>query len=159
MQGGTSGAPWFNRRGEVVGQQSAVMSLNSVPVGITDMVPVQAIAALRSSKKSASTPNPGMAVEETWQQDRKTLERFPPRTEGLVVKVLEKDRPAERAGLKQFDVILAVDGQRVSLTEQFVRLIRQKQPGQAVKLTVLGPDGTGTREVTLTLGRLEVGWP
>ena len=159
LQGGTSGAAWFNRRGEVVGQQSAVMSLNSVPVGITDMIPVEAIHALWKTKKTASTPSMGMAVEETWQQDRKLLERFPPQTEGLVVRVLEKDRPAERTGLKQWDVVVAADGQKTRLVDQLIGLVRRKQPGQAVKLTVLGPDGTGTREVTVTLGRLEVGWP
>lgn len=159
VQGGMSGAAWFNRRGEVVGQQSAVLSMNSIPVGIANVVPVQAIAALWNSKKSASTPNMGAAVEETWQQDRAFLGRFPPKTEGLVVKALENDRPAQRAGLKQWDVITAADGQKVRLTDQLVRIVRQKQPGQPIKLAVLGPDGTGTREVTVILGKMEVGWP
>jgi hypothetical protein len=40
-----------------------------------------------------------------------------------------------------------------------LRLVRKKKPGETVTLTVLGPDGTGKRQVTVTLGRLEAGWP
>ena len=45
------------------------------------------------------------------------------------------------------------------LPDELLRIVRGKQPGQALKLDVLGPDGTGKREVAVTLGRLEIGWP
>jgi serine protease Do len=114
---------------------------------------------LLETRQSASTPNLGAAVEETWQQGREVLDRFPPRTEGLIVKVLQADGPAARGGLKQFDLIVAIDGQAVRLPAELLQLVRQKKPGESVALTVLGPDGTGKREVAVTLGRLEIGWP
>ncbi len=159
VQGGMSGGAWLNAKGQVVGLQSGVMSQNGLPLGIADMITVDAIRKLVAARKTASTPGIGMAVEETWQQDHKLLDRFPPRTEGLVVKILHADRPAARAGLKQWDVITAADGKRVRLSDELLRIVRAKKPGETLTLTVLGPDGTGTREVTLALGRLEVGWP
>ena len=91
--------------------------------------------------------------------DREFLRHYPPRTEGLVVTVLEKSKPAKRAGLKQMDLIVAADGQPMRETGQLVRLMLRKQPGKSVKLTVLRPDGGGRRDVTVTLGKLEADWP
>lgn len=159
VQGGMSGGPWFNRQGEVIGMQSGVMSQNSIPVGVANAVPVDAIRSLLQSRRSTATPTIGAALEETWQQQRDFLDRFPPRTEGLVVRILQKDKPAARAGLKQWDVITAAEGKRVRLGGELLRIIRGKKPGESLKLTVLRPDGAGTYEPEVQLGKLEVGWP
>ena len=135
------------------------MSTNGIPVGVAFAGLVGGVRRLLETQQSASTPSLGAAVEETWQQGRDVLDRFPPRTEGLVVKVLQADGPAARGGLKQFDLIVAFEGQPVRLPDEFLRLVRQKKPGESVTLTVLGPDGTGNRQVAVTLGRLEAGWP
>lgn len=156
---GTSGGPWVDRRGTLIGVQSGVMSTNGIPVGVAFAGLTSGVRRLLETRQSASTPNLGAAVEEAWQQGREVLDRFPPRTEGLVVKVLQADGPAARGGLKQFDLIVAFEGQPVRLPDEFLRLVRQKKPGESVTLTVLGPDGTGNRQVAVTLGRLETGWP
>jgi len=156
---GMSGGPWVNRAGEVVGLQSAVMSLKSVPVGLAYMSPLPAIRQLIKSRRTAATAALGAAVEEPWQQARDLLDRFPPQSEGQVVKVLQKDGPAARAGLKENDLIIAAEGKKVRLTDDLLRIVRAKQPGQPLELTVLGPDGTGQRTLTVRLGKLEAGWP
>jgi len=159
VQGGTSGGPWLNDRGEAIGLQSGTISLKSIPVGVANVIPIGPIRELLRSRQTTATPTMGVAVEETWQQQRDFLDRFPPQTEGLVVKILKSDGPAARAGLKQWDVISAVDDQPVRLSGELLRIIRAKQPGESVKLSVLGPDGTGRRELTVSLGKLEAGWP
>ena len=53
VQAGTSGGPWFNRQGEVIGQQTGVMSMNDIPIGVVDMSPV---AALRPCGPARRTP-------------------------------------------------------------------------------------------------------
>ena len=158
-QGGTSGAAWLNARGEVVGQQSGVMSQKDIPVGVCSVIPVGAIRALLKSRRSAATPTMGAAVEELWQHQRDVLKRFPPRTEALVLRAMQKDGPAARAGLKEWDAIVAADGQKVRLSGELLRIVRGKKAGQSLKLTVLGPDGAGTRQVTVRLGKQEAGWP
>jgi len=156
---GMSGGPWLNRRGQVVGVQSAVMSKNSIPLGVADMIPLPALRDLLKRRCNAATATLGVGVEEPWQQDGSFWERFPPDTDGLVVRVLRKDGPAARAGLQLWDMITAVDGQPVCTIDQMVRLVRSRKPGQTVRLDVLGPDGTGRRRHDARLGKLEVGWP
>jgi S1-C subfamily serine protease len=114
---------------------------------------------LLQTQRTAATPSIGLAVEETWQQPPDVLKRFPPRTEGLVVKVLKKDGPGARAGVRQWDVIVAADGQTVRLPDELLRIVRGKAPGDTLALTLLSPDGAGTRSAAVRLGSLEVGWP
>ena len=159
VQPGTSGGPWFNRRGEVVCVQSGSIQGNGVPIGVAFGGPAAAAQILLQTQRTAATPTFGAAVEETWQQQRDFLDRFPPRTDGLVVKVLRGDGPAARAGLKQWDVIIEADGKPMRLPDQLLRVALSKKPGENLPLTVLGPDGSGVRKATLQLGKLEVGWP
>ena len=160
VQHGTSGGPWFNRRGQVIGLQSGVMPVgNSVYTGIAYAAPLEAIRSLLESGRTTATPTIGSSVEEIWEQKPETLDRFPPGTEGLILRTLRDDGPVVRAGLKQWDLVTAADGQKVRLRDELLRIIRGKQPGQPLQLDVLKPDGAGARQVTVRLGKLEVGWP
>jgi len=159
VQQGVSGGPWLNDRGEVVGLQSGMLAVNGVSVGIAHMAPVGALRSLLCEKTNASTPTIGAAFDEVWQQGPDFLKRFPADTEGLIVASLKEDGPAARAGLKQGEVVIEADGRKLALRDELVRSIRTKKPGDSIKLTILQPDGTGTREVTVPVGYLEVGWP
>jgi S1-C subfamily serine protease len=158
VQQGMSGGAWYNRRGEVVAIQNGVMSTNNAPIGIAFAAPASAGRRLLETQRHAATPTLGGAFEETWQQQRDFLDRFPPRTEGLVVRTLRDDGPVARAGLKQWDVILEADGKPVRLPDELLRIVFAKKPGDGLPLTVLGPDGTGVRKTTVQLGTAEVAW-
>jgi len=159
VQEGTSGGPWIDRQGRLIGVQSGSVTSKSVPGGIANVSPVQAARALLETKRNATTSAIGAFVDELWLLTPDQLRRFPPATEGMVVQSLQPDGPAARAGIKKGEVIVAVDDQKVRLRDNYVRLIRAKKPGQSVELTLIGADGTGTRKVTVPIGKLEVGWP
>jgi serine protease Do len=155
---GMSGAPWLDSAGRLVGMQSGVMSQNSIPVGIAFVAPLAAVRKLVKDRQSPATPTLGVAVDELWQQDRKTLDRFPPEKEGLLVSGLQDDGPAARSGLKRGDLIIAAAGKRVRLSEDLLRIVLGKHPGDTLELTALGPDGTGERKLSAKLGTLETRW-
>jgi S1-C subfamily serine protease len=67
---GTSGGPWMNERGEVVGVQSGMMTSRGNHVGIAYMSPLPAIQALVRRGVDANTAWAGLAVEELWEQPR-----------------------------------------------------------------------------------------
>jgi len=159
VQEGTSGGPWINREGRVIGVQSGSVTSKSVPGGIANVAPVQAVRVLLETKRNALTPAIGVFVDEMWLLSSDQLRRFPPATEGMVVQSLQADGPAARAGIKKGEAIVAVDGRKVRLRDDFIRLVRAKKPGQTIELTVMGTDGTGTRKVTVPIGKLEVAWP
>jgi serine protease Do len=156
---GMSGGPWINAAAEVVGVQSGVMSQNGIPIGIAFASPLPAMRGLLERKKSAATPTLGTIVEELWTQDRKTLDRYGLKAEGLIVKSVLADGPAARGGLKEFDLIVAADGKPIRLTTDLMRLVFARQPGQSLDLTLQRPDGAGQAKATVRLGKLEVAWP
>jgi len=159
VQEGTSGGPWINRQGELMGVQSGSITSKSAPGGIANAAPIQAVKSLLDKKRNASTSTIGVFVDEVWVLTVDQVRRYSPGTEGMVVQSLQADGPAARAGIKKGDVVTAVGSCAVRLRDDFVRLIRAKPPGQTIELTVLGPDGTGTRQVVVTIGKLEVAWP
>jgi S1-C subfamily serine protease len=159
VQQSSSGGPWLNRRGQVVGLQSGVMSLNATPVGVAYLSPLPALRNLLRTRRHAATATLGAAIEETWQQNQDYLKRLPAGTEGLVVKVLDQDGPGTKAGLRQWDVITQAAGQRMRLPDELLRLIRRMKPSDLLELTVLRPDGAGEARCSVTLGKLEPAWP
>ena len=69
-------------------------------------------------------------------------------TAGVVIEEVQPDSPAEKAGLKQADVIVEFDGEPVRSARQFGRLVQETAPGRTVKATITR-DGQ-RREVQIT---------
>jgi serine protease DegQ len=73
--------------------------------------------------------------------------------EGVAVSVVEPGSAAARAGLREGDVIVALDGEPIRTVEDLFAQLRQRRPGQRVSLTVVR-DGD-RRELDVTLGGRE----
>ena len=155
---GTSGGAWFNDAGQLVGVQSGMMTANNSSVGVSFVAPVAAVRRLIDSGRSTRTPTVGGAFEEVWEQSHDYLKRLPPRTEGLVARVLIEDGPLAKAGVQQWQVVTAIDGQTVRLRDELLAAVRAKKPGDAVELTILNPDDGGSTTVKVTLDALETTW-
>jgi serine protease Do len=63
--------------------------------------------------------------------------RISDRTEGgVVIDDVQTDSPADKAGLKQSDVIVEFDGEHVRSARQFARLVQETPSGRGVKITI-----------------------
>jgi membrane-associated protease RseP (regulator of RpoE activity) len=73
--------------------------------------------------------------------------------DGVVIRHVIPDSPADQAGLEQGDVITSADGDTVSDMEDLHDAISDKSPGDTVSLTVIREDGDGgSEDVSVTLG-------
>lgn len=69
---------------------------------------------------------------------------------GVYVEQVEKDSPAEKAGLKSGDVITEFNGEHVEGVVQFRRLVRETPPGRSAALTVWRDGRSQTLNATLS---------
>lgn len=76
----------------------------------------------------------GVGVVEVTSQRAKTLKM--PGDSGVEVKHVDDDSPASKAGLKESDVILELNGRKVDEVEQFVKTIGDSAPGSNLEMTI-----------------------
>ena len=69
---------------------------------------------------------------------------------GVYVSEVEKDSPAEKAGLKSGDVITEFNGTHVEGVTQFRRLVRETPPGHSVGIVVTRDGKSQTLNATLS---------
>jgi serine protease Do len=68
----------------------------------------------------------------------------------VVVREVNPDSPAAKAGIEPRDIITAVNGERVESWNDFVRDIVTKKVGDTVKMTIVRNGATKTLSVVLT---------
>ena len=135
---GNSGGPLVNLRGEVVGVNSAIASPTGFYSGYGFAVPIDLARKVADDLiryGRVRRPAVGIQVSSVTPEDAEVfrLERI----EGVVIQDFPEDSPARQAGLRQGDVIVAVDGNRVQRVGQFQRLIATRRPGESVRLDVI----------------------
>ncbi|MBI1952088.1 MAG: Do family serine endopeptidase, partial [Acidobacteria bacterium] len=132
---GNSGGPLVNVAGEVVGVNTAI---SSVGQGIGFAVPVNVAKGIMEQLRTKGKVSRGYLGIELAEITPDLQEAFGLQTDkGALVNSVRPGLPAEEAGLKRGDVIVAVDGKSVESTNEVVRLVSAKEPGSTVKLTVL----------------------
>jgi serine protease Do len=95
----------------------------------------------------------GVGVSEVSADKMKALKL--PEERGALLGKIVPDSPAAKAGLKENDVVLEINGQRVEGTEQFRRMIHEIPAGRTANLTVWR-DGR-SQNIKVTVGKHEAG--
>lgn len=67
---------------------------------------------------------------------------------GVMIEEVDQDSPAAKAGLRQGDIVVELDGERVRSARQFSRLIQETPGGRTVKLGIVRDGKRQTVDVT-----------
>ena len=132
---GNSGGPLINAQGQVIGINSAISSRAS---NIGFAVPInQAMAILPQLKARGKVSRGfiGVALTDVTPDLQRSLRL--PVSRGALVQDVTASSPAERAGLRPYDIILSVEGHDVWTNEELIRDISARQPGSMARLDVL----------------------
>jgi serine protease Do len=131
---GNSGGPLINSRGEVIGINAAVSSRAS---SIGFAVPISGAAAILPQLRTrgrVSRGYIGAGVRDIDSDLQRALQL--PVNRGAIVQDVTEGSPADRIGLKPYDVVLSLDGKDVVSDDQLVRTIAARAPGTPVDLQV-----------------------
>jgi serine protease Do len=132
---GNSGGPLCNIDGEVVGINTAIVyGANSIGFAIPINTAKQTVPVLISQGK-VTRGYLGVSIDDAnTYKDVDSLGL--PDDRGAVVRQVQPDTPADKAGLKTYDVIRKVNGEEISNASELVRKISAFSPGTTVTLEI-----------------------
>lgn len=168
---GNSGGPLLNSKGEMIGINTAIFSTGGQQggsIGIGFAVPVDiAKKILPDLLSKGYVSRPWLGIASTMPLDRNIARRLGLTVEqGLIVGDVARGSGAAAAGLRGAvvresiwggvvlqqlgDVVLAVDGRKVTNTEDLQNALQDKKPGQAVDVEILRAGSKQTVSVRLS---------
>jgi serine protease Do len=134
---GNSGGPLFNMAGEVVGINSQIFSNTGGYMGLSFAIPIEVatkVADQIKTKGRVTRGSLGVLIQEVNREMSDALGL--PRIGGALVGKVNAGSPAEKAGLKVQDVILAYNGTAVDHSGELPPLVGTTAPGTRAMLTV-----------------------
>jgi len=132
---GNSGGPLINARGEVIGINAAISARGSsigfaVPINLASSILPQLRARGRVSRGYI-----GVALRDIDEDLRGSLNLTA--TRGALIQDVTPGSPGDRAGLRPYDVIVALDGKAEGNDDELIRDIAGHAPGTAVQLRIV----------------------
>jgi len=150
---GNSGGPLFNLSGEVVGINSQIYSRSGGYMGVSFAIPIDVAMDIQKQLRASGKVNRGrigIVIQEVSKELADSLGLA--RAMGAVVNAVERDGPAEKAGIEAGDVILRFDGKPIAVSSDLPRMVAATRPGtrSTVQLWRKGK----LREVSVVVGQL-----
>lgn len=143
---GNSGGPLLNIYGELIGVNTAIYADAqgigfAIPIDLAQKITEDLIAYGKVSQSWL-----GLIVQPV---DANLAEYMGlENSKALMVRLVEQDSPAAKAGLKSGDIITAIDGKNLNTVEEYKNLEKQTRTGAEITLNVLSDKKTKTVKLT-----------
>lgn len=137
---GNSGGPLLNLNSEVIGMNTAIATNLSSGgyMGIGFAIPSNMLKHVMEELKTTGSVSRGYLGVMLQPLDSELAKAFDlKKVEGALVADVLKDSPAEKAGIKQGDIILQFNGNAIENVSALRNFIALQSPGAKVKLTLL----------------------
>ncbi len=133
---GNSGGPLINMKGEAIGINSTILTPSAGNIGIGFAIPAnmakKVVADLKSKGKVVRGWF-GIQIQDITESDAKDLELA---TGGALVSRVEDNSPAQKAGMKRYDLIVAINGRVVKSAADLQMEIANSAPGDEISVTI-----------------------
>jgi S1-C subfamily serine protease len=145
---GNSGGALLDSAGRLIGINTAIIRDAQ---GIGFAIPVDhARIVMDQLVTQGRVVRPALGVEIRGEIDANTARAYRLPVDYGVVVVPQTGSPAERAGMRPQDVIVAIDGQKISTVGDLRRELFRKKPGDSVRVEVVRDGQRVTLTVVLT---------
>lgn len=150
---GNSGGPLFNLDGEVIGINSQIYTRSGGFMGVSFAIPIDDAMSVFRQLRDDGTVSRGWLGVLIQEVNRDLAESFGlKRPRGALVAEVMSGSPAEDAGLQSGDIVLAYEGEDVTLSSDLPPMVGRTPIGETATLEVLR--GGEMINVEVEIGRL-----
>jgi serine protease DegQ len=147
---GNSGGALIDTNGNLLGINTAIYSRSGGSLGIGFAIPVSTVKSVMDSIIAHGQVVRGWIGVEPQDITPELAESFGlTKKTGAIIAGVLKGGPADKAGMKPGDILVAVEGKPVSDTTEMLNLIAQLVPGNKAKMTVLRKNSEAILNVTV----------
>jgi serine protease Do len=147
---GNSGGPLLNMNGEVIGVNTAIFTQSGGYQGLGFAMPSKKVVEVYNDLVSPSHKvTRGSIGIEFHQELSGAVNRVYGFKEGVIITKIIPGGPAEKGGLKQRDIITAIDGRPLKDGDDLVNEIASRRPGSSVRLGYLRDGKEADATVTI----------
>ncbi|HEX5129665.1 MAG TPA: DegQ family serine endoprotease [Usitatibacter sp.] len=134
---GNSGGPLINLAGEVVGVNSMIYSQTGGYMGVSFAIPIEVALEVSKQLRSEGKVTRGRLGVRIQPMTKELAQSFKLKEpDGALIASVEPGSPADKAGLKPGDVVLAFNGEKVDEPNKLPRLVAATKPGQSATLRI-----------------------
>ncbi|HRR68142.1 MAG TPA: DegQ family serine endoprotease [Desulfomonilia bacterium] len=147
---GNSGGALVNMEGELIGINTAILSQSGGNIGIGFAIPVNLVMNVVDSLRQYGRVVRGwlgVTVQEVTPDIAEAMGLES--TKGVLIADVVKGSPAAKAGIRQGDVVVSIQGRAVNDPSSLQFLVSEIAPGTSVPVTVVRNGGRKTVNVTI----------
>jgi len=135
---GNSGGPLLNGKGEVVGINSALYSRTGGYMGIGFAIPINMVKSIENQLHNNGTVTRGWLGVVIQDVTKDLAETFGLKeAKGILVSEVQKDSPADKAGIENGDVLMNLDGKELKDVTDLRNRVAMIPPGTKADLEVI----------------------
>lgn len=152
---GNSGGPLFNMNGEVIGINSQIYSRSGGYQGLSFAIPIDVAMKVERQLLDHGKVNRGrlgVMIQEVNQQLADTFGLEKPA--GALISSVEKNSPAEKAGIEPGDVILKFNGKEIGRSAELPPLVSELSPGMEANIELWRKGKI--KKITMNVGEMKV---
>lgn len=150
INSGNSGGALVDAEGKLIGINTLIMSTSGTSSGVGFAIPVDYAAGIAEQIIQGKSPSHAQMGVSMITVNDQIAQRFGlESTEGAYINSLTAGGAADKAGLKEGDVIVKVDGDAIASSSDLVLAVRAHNPGDQVQVTYLRDGKEETATVTL----------
>ena len=149
---GNSGGALVDTSGNLLGINAVIYSRTGGSLGIGFAVPVSTAKQVMESIIATGQVVRGYIGVEPQDITADMAEALKlPRTAGAMIAGVQRNGPADKAGLKPGDILIGVDDNPVADTASMLNLVAQLKPGNSAKLKIVR--GNSETDLTVNVGK------
>ena len=135
---GNSGGALVNTQGELIGINSQILSTSGGNIGIGFAIPsnmARNVMEQLTKNGKVSRGKLGVGIQDITADLAQSMNLK--NTEGVLVDSVEEGSPAEKAGIKRYDIITAINGSRVDDSNSLRNRVAAAGPGADIAITIM----------------------